>query len=919
MQMRYYGISLMRTIAFALVAASAFAQAPVPLPRPTPAPQFPDDLVLSVSTETAPAGAWTQIKVFAAEPRPITAGQLSMDLDPATFAPLDGTSFDIALFSANGDANGYAHASGNHLDAHFWSASGGIGQLPGLPILTVSVPVLATAVPGVTSPVTVDPNATPASNYQPTGPNWAGLNGQAYSVSATSGSLKIAGTLAVQNVTPGGGLLPQGTVVHIYGQGFDSTTNISIDGVALASASLVNSRQIDVTLAAPTEMTGKHVRIANAAREQMDYFAALPSGTTVPPDPSDQYAVASSLRIFVPLTTYTLAQLTYPSNYRRYQTLAIQNPAAGPVTVTFFDLLGLGSPIWGSNIFEKTITLPPGGVFLINTRSLRPGAYVGGSYFISASEPVRLSQYYYQFNVVPRDLEAVVLPSILDPANPDYFSLPQPVVWQVDPNNPPQPQLIAVGEYGFFTGDFAASVPGSARQWLTVSPLAGTLDTGSTLTLTPQTASLPPGVYSGAVNITYQLPPDLASIPPPRASIPVYLTLTAAVPLAANPRGITLQNDNNALIILSAFLNVSTTNGPPVPYSLTVETGSGGNWLSASPSTGTIPASITVYGNRNGLLPYIYTGRVLIHTASTILTVPVTLYPPLHPYFLLPPGSKPSFTSSSLLTYPKGTINHIDVQTQSRGTWLTALNEPTATNDQVAISADATQLGPGTYEGSVTVNASTVIPVTLNVVGPPASVIARPATIALTAAVGETVTRQIQLDSPGSRGMFSLAESNPPGFSAQFQVIDSSVPASTGTYATPALVTPAVVQLQVTGSQPGTYSSAVVFTWTGGSLTVPVTLTVPATPLLPPILSNVVIAPGGLISIFGKGIAGSDVLINGQPARVLRSSGDHIDALVPPQAGHGIATLQLVSNGIASATWGLPLTTEDHPPGRHPK
>ena len=83
------------------------------------------DLDLIVSSETAPAGGWVQIKVFAFEPCQISSGALSMDFDPTIF----GDIAEVAVFSATGDAGGYAHVSGQHVDAHFTSPSGGIGQL----------------------------------------------------------------------------------------------------------------------------------------------------------------------------------------------------------------------------------------------------------------------------------------------------------------------------------------------------------------------------------------------------------------------------------------------------------------------------------------------------------------------------------------------------------------------------------------------------------------------------------------------------------------------------------------------------------------------------------------------------------------------------------------------------------------------
>ncbi len=68
-----------------------------------------------VSTETAPAGAWARIKASLAAPQHVTAGYLSIEFDPRVFGPVGNT----AVFSATGDAVGFAQVNGNHVDATF--------------------------------------------------------------------------------------------------------------------------------------------------------------------------------------------------------------------------------------------------------------------------------------------------------------------------------------------------------------------------------------------------------------------------------------------------------------------------------------------------------------------------------------------------------------------------------------------------------------------------------------------------------------------------------------------------------------------------------------------------------------------------------------------------------------------------------
>jgi hypothetical protein len=101
------------------------------------APVGAGGLALRVSTETAPPGWSVQIKVFLQQPVSVAGGGASIDFDPAFFDDIAG----FTAFSATGDVLGYANISGRHLEAHFSSASGSIGQSPDLPVFVVEIPV----------------------------------------------------------------------------------------------------------------------------------------------------------------------------------------------------------------------------------------------------------------------------------------------------------------------------------------------------------------------------------------------------------------------------------------------------------------------------------------------------------------------------------------------------------------------------------------------------------------------------------------------------------------------------------------------------------------------------------------------------------------------------------------------------------
>jgi hypothetical protein len=195
-------------------------------------------LTLQIFAENTPAGGWVQIKVFTTTPALVQSGSISMDLDPTIF----GSISQVAVFSAAGDAIGYANVSGRHVDAHFSSPSGGAGQLPELPLFVVSVPVNGGAPPGGQTQLTLDPTAPVLQ-----GPDgnlisymWQDPQENPYSVTVIPAQFTVGGKLSVESVTPGTGLFPAGTVLQMQGTGFDASTTVTVGCVNLSSVTLIS-------------------------------------------------------------------------------------------------------------------------------------------------------------------------------------------------------------------------------------------------------------------------------------------------------------------------------------------------------------------------------------------------------------------------------------------------------------------------------------------------------------------------------------------------------------------------------------------------------------------------------------------------------------------------------------------------------
>ncbi len=157
--------------------------------------------------------------------------------------------------------------------------------------------------------------------------------------------------------------------------------------------------------------------------------------------------------------------------------------------------------------------------------------------------------------------------------------------------------------------------------WLNVSTRAGTgsLDTVIVL-INP--AGLPVGSYSGTITVT-----------PGSPGAPVVITVSLAV--ASGAPNVSLSSPYFSAGGLyfagnappAQNFTLINTGGSRFNWFLTVSTDSGGNWLLASPKSGTSAATVTVAVNGVGLAPGSYTGVVAVTVPGAVvptLSVPVT-------------------------------------------------------------------------------------------------------------------------------------------------------------------------------------------------------------------------------------------------------------------------------------------------------
>lgn len=872
------------------------------------------ELGLRVSSETAPAGGWAQIKVFATAPHLVAGGTVSMDFDPAVF----GNIANVAVFSATGDAFGYAKVKGQHMDAHFSSPSGGVGQLPNLPLLAVWIPLLAGAKVGASTAVTLDPSRS----------TWTDALGNPYTIAVIPGAVTIGGGLSVASVTPGGGTLPAGSVLQVSGTGFDSSTTVSIDGVAVASLRFINSQQIEATLGGATELTGKHFHFANSNGETLDYFSAFPSAPSTPPagftGPTGIFPL-TPLNVFSSVTTDENL-LLHPAFKR---SLAMQNQSLTPVAV----VRGSSSDVLAADTF----TVPPGALYFL---------YAGEGLQITASAGIRMVEL-IEVNLPDPTASYVSMftPAVsVTPPSPVQIPLSQTAVswsWQVG-----MPAPIAANID--LKGNLAFTVSVSAAPWLSVTPTQGTAP--ATLVLKPNLAQLAPGVYTATVSVIPILPAALQTYPAKAADITVSLTVSAGPLISTSNSGIILLQLAPGAALQGTNTLALISNGQPAAFTVTTSTRTGGPWLSVTPSSGTTPATLVIAANTTGLKRAAYDGEVDIQGPFNTLhvTVGLDLFP-----FDPPDGSTLSVSPGALSFYlsagapapqsggqmisvgPPGVTIQVTAPTTSSGAWLTAAvasNAPYPAN--VLVNASAANLAPGTYHDTILISSTALgsiqVPVTLNVLNGQTAPTVTPSALTLTAAAGQSVSADLTVGSGGDPVLFSV------GFTT---VGNQGWLSGFGPNALPPLyqaATPGTIHVTASSAQTGTYQGEVLITWAKGTIHVPVTFTASPSSVAPPPLTTAILnaasqtpgtmAPGEIFTIFGIGIGpapaglqfdasgkvattlnGAQVTVNGIAAPLVYASPGQLNGIVPYEiATSGVARIR-VTYGQVSGAWDVPL------------
>jgi uncharacterized protein (TIGR03437 family) len=252
----------------------------------------------------------------------------------------------------------------------------------------------------------------------------------------------------------------------------------------------------------------------------------------------------------------------------------------------------------------------------------------------------------------------------------------------------------------------ATASAASGGNWLAVS--AGQT-TPQVLTVT--VSNFPgPGTYQGTITITA---PGNNTL-----SIPVTLNVSGAtLALTVTPNSLPFNVPTNS----SSQQNVSVlSNGANVTIGTSVQTFTGGNWLTVQSNSATTPATLTVFVNTSALAPATYNGIITVSgTGVSSQTIQVSLtvtrqafsVDPLSLMFNAQAGGPSPDPQTVNLFFSGGpfSITASDV-TLSGGSWL-FVTQPSAAPTAVTVSVNINGLARGTYNGTITFTpADTTIP-----------------------------------------------------------------------------------------------------------------------------------------------------------------------------------------------------------------
>jgi len=241
----------------------------------------------------------------------------------------------VAVNDPSGMAAGIAVVNGSNIGIQLASPNALLGTDISYPVVTMSMPLSAGLTAGQTFIIGID---TANTLFADASKNYTTLE-------FAPGTLTIApaGSAYVSDVIPGGGLLPDRSVIKILGANFNSNTRISIEGTTIiqpADQTLVNSGEIDVKICNGTvadtatsctnngtsfQLDGERVRVKDQSTNfVIEYYTYLRADDD-PAFSASGTALVTEVHPMFSLQTYLSATVPLVQNATQFTGLALQN------------------------------------------------------------------------------------------------------------------------------------------------------------------------------------------------------------------------------------------------------------------------------------------------------------------------------------------------------------------------------------------------------------------------------------------------------------------------------------------------------------------------------------------------------------------------------------------------------------------
>jgi uncharacterized protein (TIGR03437 family) len=390
-----------------------------------------------------------------------------------------------------------------------------------------------------------------------------------------------------------------------------------------------------------------------------------------------------------------------------------------------------------------------------------------------------------------------------------------------------------------------ATTTACGNSWLA---LGGTTSgsTNGTLTIAVNAAGLAAGSQcDGSVVVNATNAATGAAAPNSPLTIPVrlYVSNSPLVTVSQSAANFTAQAGGAAPTAQTIAVN-STSLTEPLNYSVIFSAANGGNnWLFVGPLSGTTQSgsnAITVAVLPGQLAAGTYTGSITITATTTsggaVADSPITI--PV--MFTVTPGnlvlsktslsftqtlggSAPAAQTVKVTSSGQPLAYAATVSTGGTGDWLSVTPAGASTPGNLQVSVDGSKLDPGTYQGSVTVTATTLYagnsPVSI-----PVTLVVNPGTIS-TSVDSLTFTQVHNGPAPAAQ---NITVSGTPG-SLAFTVT-AATDSNSGAWLTASPTsgnTPATVKISVAGGSLaiGTYTGTITVAATGSTQTVSIHVT----------------------------------------------------------------------------------------------